>query len=272
MSNGDMVTPKSLYQAGRDIVIPGFNSGKSIEKGAPPLWRKQPRWGKKRILAVFQGAIQPQHSYSAGVRQNWLKTFGYGIGGKGKGGRIIILEGHSKAANDFLHVARESSFCLCPSGWAKWTPRPALSLALGCVPAIFVSGIALPFADFVDWDSFAVLKTESDAGQMESELTQLELNSKRMDSLRTIGAGMLPFFTFDDVKYIPRDEDVTMSILIALHLRLNAELLNRAKLPGPAGGFRLRIDLGKKLAHRSPNATIPAHASLKMFQRLRAKH
>ena len=51
-------------------------------------------------------------------------------------------------------------FCLCPEGWAHWSPRFFEAIQTGCVPVLFPSDDGdtneLPFARLVDYASFVV--------------------------------------------------------------------------------------------------------------------
>lgn len=59
-----------------------------------------------------------------------------------------------------------SVFCLCPLGWAPWSPRLVESVALGCVPVIIADGIRLPFADAVKWPEISLTVAEKDVGKL----------------------------------------------------------------------------------------------------------
>ena len=62
-------------------------------------------------------------------------------------------------------IAR-SVFCLCPLGWAPWSPRIVESVALGCVPVIIADGIRLPFPSAVRWSEISVTVAEKDVGKL----------------------------------------------------------------------------------------------------------
>lgn len=59
-----------------------------------------------------------------------------------------------------------SLFCLCPLGWAPWSPRLVESVALGCVPVIIADGIRLPFDDAVPWAQISLTVAERDVGKL----------------------------------------------------------------------------------------------------------
>lgn len=59
-----------------------------------------------------------------------------------------------------------SVFCLCPLGWAPWSPRLVESVALGCVPVIIADGIRLPFPNAIPWPEISLRVAEADAAKL----------------------------------------------------------------------------------------------------------
>lgn len=53
-------------------------------------------------------------------------------------------------------------FCLCPLGWAPWSPRLVEGVIFGCIPVIIADDIILPFADAIPWEKIAVFVAEKD--------------------------------------------------------------------------------------------------------------
>ncbi|KAJ6875997.1 hypothetical protein NC652_035383 [Populus alba x Populus x berolinensis] len=53
-------------------------------------------------------------------------------------------------------------FCLCPLGWAPWSPRLVEAVIFGCIPVIIVDDIVLPFADAISWEEIRVFVDEKD--------------------------------------------------------------------------------------------------------------
>lgn len=62
-------------------------------------------------------------------------------------------------------IAR-SKFCLCPLGWAPWSPRLVESVALGCVPVIIADSIRLPFPSAVPWADISLTVAENDVDKL----------------------------------------------------------------------------------------------------------
>lgn len=83
---------------------------------------------------------------------------------KFNGDRRFYLRRHRFAGYQ-SEIAR-SVFCLCPLGWAPWSPRLVESVALGCVPVIIADGIRLPFPSAVRWADISVTVAERDVGKL----------------------------------------------------------------------------------------------------------
>lgn len=59
-----------------------------------------------------------------------------------------------------------SVFCLCPLGWAPWSPRLVESVVLGCVPVIIADHIRLPFPAAARWPEISLTVAERDVGKL----------------------------------------------------------------------------------------------------------
>lgn len=101
---------------------------------------------------------------------------------KFNGDRRFYLQRHRFAGYQ-MEIAR-SVFCLCPLGWAPWSPRLVESVALGCVPVIIADGIRLPFSSTVKWPEISLTVAEKDVGKLDkilkrvaaTNLTQIQKN------------------------------------------------------------------------------------------------
>lgn len=83
---------------------------------------------------------------------------------KFNGDRRFYLQRHRFAGYQSEIV--RSVFCLCPLGWAPWSPRLVESVALGCVPVIIADGIRLPFPSAVNWPEISITVPEKDIGKL----------------------------------------------------------------------------------------------------------
>ena len=95
----------------------------------------------RNLLATFRGTIIDKPGwghYSRGIRQKWLKK--YEFDDKIKITPVHPREGFGAKAANYQATYRKdftsSKFCLCPPGWATWTPRLFEALLLGCIPAV----------------------------------------------------------------------------------------------------------------------------------------
>ncbi|KAH6813532.1 Exostosin family protein [Perilla frutescens var. frutescens] len=66
-------------------------------------------------------------------------------------------------------------FCLCPLGWAPWSPRLVEAVVFGCIPVIIADDIVLPFADAIPWEEIAVFVPEKHVPYLDTILTSLPL-------------------------------------------------------------------------------------------------
>jgi hypothetical protein len=59
-----------------------------------------------------------------------------------------------------------SVFCLCPLGWAPWSPRIVEAVTYGCVPVIIADNIALPYSHAIDWGAISLTVREHDVPKL----------------------------------------------------------------------------------------------------------
>uniref|UniRef100_A0A2K1YC08 Exostosin GT47 domain-containing protein n=1 Tax=Populus trichocarpa TaxID=3694 RepID=A0A2K1YC08_POPTR len=64
-------------------------------------------------------------------------------------------------------------FCLCPLGWAPWSPRLVEAVIFGCIPVIIADDIVLPFADAIPWEEIGVYVDEEDVPNLDTILTSI---------------------------------------------------------------------------------------------------
>ena len=178
------------FEKRRDLKLPCFSPWKDVV--APPMindkdmmrWhRERSRRGdaggahKRNILATFRGTIQTGKAwsyYSRGIRQAWQEK--YEFDDKIRITAVHPREGFGKKAKHYQATYRDdfirSIYCLCPPGWATWTPRLYESLLLGCIPAVVADGNVLPFSRILNYNEFAVHVAEKDASRLKEVLPQ----------------------------------------------------------------------------------------------------
>ena len=58
--------------------------------------------------------------------------------------------------SDYILEMGHSRFCLCPGGWAPWSPRMIESLFIGCIPVILADDLALPASRYINKEEYLV--------------------------------------------------------------------------------------------------------------------
>ncbi|XP_061355366.1 probable glucuronoxylan glucuronosyltransferase IRX7 [Gastrolobium bilobum] len=159
------VVHKHPCQDVENVVIPPYISPESVGR----TLEKAPVNGRRDIWVFFRGKMEvhPKNVsgrfYSKGVRTVIWRKF--------NGDRRFYLQ-RNRFAGYQLEIAR-SVFCLCPLGWAPWSPRLVESVALGCVPVVIADGIRLPFPSAVRWSEISVTVAEKDVGNLANILERV---------------------------------------------------------------------------------------------------
>ncbi|KAH6826016.1 Exostosin family protein [Perilla frutescens var. hirtella] len=152
------VKHKHPCQDVENVVVPPYVSPESIRT----TLEASPLTGNRDIFAFFRGKMEvhPKNVsgryYSKRVRTAILRKYG--------NDRRFYLRRHRFAGYQ-SEIAR-SNFCLCPLGWAPWSPRLVESVALGCVPVIIADGIRLPFSSAVPWAEISLTVAEDDVDKL----------------------------------------------------------------------------------------------------------
>lgn len=149
---------KHPCQEVENVVIPPYISPESVKT----TLSKSPANGRRDIFAFFRGKMEvnPKNIsgrfYSKRVRTVIWRRYG--------GDRRFYLK-RNRFAGYQSEIVR-SVFCLCPLGWAPWSPRLVESVVLGCVPVIIADGIRLPFSSAVRWPEISLRVAEKDVGKL----------------------------------------------------------------------------------------------------------
>ncbi|KAI3520558.1 hypothetical protein L1887_10007 [Cichorium endivia] len=145
-----------------NIVIPPYVSPEKVQS----VLSMSPITGQRDVFVFFRGKMEvhPKNVsgqfYSKRVRTEILRKYG--------SDRRFYLRRNRFAG--YLSEIVRSVFCLCPLGWAPWSPRLVESIALGCVPVIIADGIRLPFETAVPWSEISLTVAERDIGKLGSIL------------------------------------------------------------------------------------------------------
>ncbi|KAG8387598.1 hypothetical protein BUALT_Bualt02G0037900 [Buddleja alternifolia] len=152
------VKHKHPCQEVENVVIPPYISPESVRN----TMEKSPLTGHRDIFAFFRGKMEvhPKNIsgrfYSKRVRTKIWRRYG--------NDRRFYLRRHRFTGYQSEIV--RSTFCLCPLGWAPWSPRLVESVALGCVPVIIADGIRLPFSSAVPWADISLTVAENDVDHL----------------------------------------------------------------------------------------------------------
>lgn len=145
-------------QAVENVVIPPYIPPETVRL----TLEKFPIDGRRDIFAFFRGKMElhPKNVsgrfYSKAVRTKIWDHFNRD--------RRFYLRRHRFAGYQ-SEIAR-SVFCLCPLGWAPWSPRLVESVALGCVPVVIADGIRLPFSSAIPWPEISLTVAENDVARL----------------------------------------------------------------------------------------------------------
>lgn len=145
-------------QEAENVLIPPYVSPARVQS----TLETAPSDGRRDIWVFFRGKMEVHPKNISGRFYS-------------KRVRTVIWEKYSRDRRFYLRRHRfagyqseivRSVFCLCPLGWAPWSPRLIESVVLGCVPVIVADGIRLPFPDVVRWPEISLTVAEKDVGKL----------------------------------------------------------------------------------------------------------
>lgn len=121
---------------------------------------------RRDIFAFFRGKMEvhPKNIsgrfYSKKVRTELLQRYG-------RNSKFYLKR---KRYDNYRSEMARSLFCLCPLGWAPWSPRLVESVLLGCIPVIIADNIRLPFPSVLRWSDISLQVAEKDVASLEKVL------------------------------------------------------------------------------------------------------
>lgn len=193
-----------------NVVIPPYVSPASVRS----TLKKSPLTGRRDIWVFFRGKMEvhPKNVsgrfYSKKVRTEIWRKF--------SGDRRFYLQRHRFAGYQSEIV--RSVFCLCPLGWAPWSPRLVESVALGCVPVIIADGIRLPFPTAVPWPKISLTVAEKDVTKLGSILEHVAATNLSTIQKNIWDPAVRRALLFNDPM---EDGDATWQVLYALAKKLD---------------------------------------------------
>ncbi|KAI3793777.1 hypothetical protein L1987_36399 [Smallanthus sonchifolius] len=192
-----------------NIVIPPYISPKKVQS----IVSMSPVTACRDIFVFFRGKMEVHPKNVSG--QYYSRRVRTKIHRKYSHDRRFYLR-RNRFAGYHSEIVR-SVFCLCPLGWAPWSPRLVESVALGCVPIIIADDIMLSFEKAVPWSEISLMVAEKDIGKLGRILdyvaaTNLSSIQRNLWDLKVKQALLF----HDDVEF----GDATWQILIALSEKL----------------------------------------------------
>ncbi|XVE59023.1 hypothetical protein DITRI_Ditri05aG0011300 [Diplodiscus trichospermus] len=204
------VNYKHPCQDVENVLIPPYIPPESIRK----TLEKAPLTGNRDIMVFFRGKMEvhPKNIsgkfYSKRVRTEIWRRY--------NGDRRFYLQRHRFAGYQSEIV--RSVFCLCPLGWAPWSPRLVESVALGCVPVIIADGIRLPFPSAVKWPEISLTVAERDVGKLGRILEHVAMTNLSTIQRNLWNPAVPRALLFHDHM---QEGDATWHVLDSLYQKLN---------------------------------------------------
>nr|ACG36767.1 secondary cell wall-related glycosyltransferase family 47 [Zea mays] len=184
-----------------------FQEEKAIQRGVLPVLRRATlvqTFGQKNHVCLREGSITippyaPPHKIRAHIvppetprsifvyfRGLFYDTANDPEGGYyARGARASVWENFKNNAlfdistehpPTYYEDMQRAIFCLCPLGWAPWSPRLVEAVVFGCIPVIIADDIVLPFADAIPWEEIAVFVPEDDVLRLDTILTSIPMD------------------------------------------------------------------------------------------------
>ncbi|KAJ7545101.1 hypothetical protein O6H91_09G107300 [Diphasiastrum complanatum] len=150
------------------IQIPPYVAPIQVLQRWPP-----PEQHVRNIWAFFRGKmeIHPKNIsgriYSRGIRTTIWRKFSHSK-------KFYIKR---KKSEHYQSEILRSIFCLCPLGWAPWSPRIVESVVFGCVPVIIADDIALPYSHVINWNKISLTVPERDVHKLDRILQHVALKN-----------------------------------------------------------------------------------------------
>ncbi|KAI5063994.1 hypothetical protein GOP47_0020664 [Adiantum capillus-veneris] len=145
------------------IVIPPYVSPRRSSNHTIPF--NTPR----STFAYFRGVFYDMNDSPKG--DHYARGIRAAIWEKYKNNALFDIS--SEHPDTYYEDMQTSIFCLCPLGWAPWSPRLVEAVVFGCIPVIIADDIVLPFKEVIPWDDIAVFVPETDVDKLEHILTSI---------------------------------------------------------------------------------------------------
>lgn len=201
--NSDRRSPACFIE-GWDVVAPPPSDAPL----AVPALTKSPT--RRHVLAYFRGTIEwtwngrTDASYSNGLRQRLFDLYGDTDTRNGdvpkEGVQLHIVKGHARDTVEYYKAMGRADLCLCPRGYAPWSPRFVDALRRGCVPVIIADDAARPFENILNYTSFSLTVAEKSARKPGALLAALAKATPRLADMAVAGAKAAGLLSYWDGK------------------------------------------------------------------------
>ncbi|KAG2627032.1 probable glucuronosyltransferase Os01g0926700 [Panicum virgatum] len=148
---------------GGSITVPPYAPPARMEA------RRLPPGTPRSVFAYFRGLFydagnDPEGGrYARGARASVWENF--------RSSPVFDISAERPAT--YYEDMQRAVFCLCPLGWAPWSPRLVEAVVFGCIPVVIADGIVLPFADAIPWADVGVFVAEEDVPRLDTILTSI---------------------------------------------------------------------------------------------------
>ncbi|URE21065.1 Exostosin family [Musa troglodytarum] len=132
-----------------------------LTKNGLPLPFRSPQMMRSAIQLVASNWLY--RNRAEGARASLWKTF--------KNNPLFDIS--TEHPPTYYEDMQQAVFCLCPLGWAPWSPGLVEAVIFGCIPVIIADDIVLPFADAIPWEEIAVFAAKEDVPKLDTILTLL---------------------------------------------------------------------------------------------------
>jgi hypothetical protein len=181
-----------------------YQEEKAIERGVLPLLKHATlvqTFGQNHHVCLKEGSIvvppyaPPEKMQSRFIPPStprsifvYFRGLFYDVGNDPEGGyyargaRAAVWENFkdnplfdisTQHPSTYYEDMQRAIFCLCPLGWAPWSPRLVEGVIFGCIPVIIADDIVLPFADAIPWEKIGVFVAEKDVPNLDKILSSI---------------------------------------------------------------------------------------------------
>ncbi|KAL1326694.1 hypothetical protein AAHE18_13G247300 [Arachis hypogaea] len=157
-----------------------YQEEKAIERGILPLLQRATlvqTFGQRNHVCLKEGSITippyapPQKMHTHLIPDKTPRGARAAVWENFKDNPLFDIS--TEHPTTYYEDMQRAVFCLCPLGWAPWSPRLVEAVIFGCIPVIIADDIVLPFADAIPWEEIGVFVDEEDVPKLDTILTSI---------------------------------------------------------------------------------------------------